>query len=60
MHVFRAGDIETALGKNFTPDALDDVTIDPDLLLSDMHANAEFRAHLVVQMAKQAVAKLQN
>ncbi|MGB1952673.1 MAG: FAD binding domain-containing protein [Candidatus Puniceispirillum sp.] len=58
--VFRAGDIETALGKNFTPDALDDVTIDPDLLLSDMHANAEFRAHLVVQMAKQAVAKLQD
>ena len=57
--VFRASDIEAALNKRFTPDALDDVSVDPDLLLSDMHANADFRAHLVVQMAKQAVTKLQ-
>lgn len=56
--VFRAGDIEAALEKRFSPDALDDISVDPDLLLSDIHANADFRAHLVVQMAKQAVLKL--
>lgn len=56
--VFRASDIEAALEKRFNPDVLDDVSVDPDLLLSDMHANADFRAHLVVQMAKQAVIKL--
>jgi len=58
--VFRADEIEAVLAENFAPDALDSMSIDPDLLLSDMHANAEFRAHLVVQMAKQAVAKLQD
>ena len=57
--VFRAGNIEAALEENFAPDALDDLSIDKDFLLSDMHASASFRAHLVVQMARQAVMKLQ-
>lgn len=57
--VFRAGDIEVALEESFAPDALDHLSIDPDMLLSDMHADADFRAYLVVQMAKQAVMKLQ-
>lgn len=58
--VFRSGDIEAALEKQFTPDALNDLSINADILLSDMHASADFRAHLVVQMAKQAVIKLQD
>ena len=45
--------------ESFAPDALDHLSIDPDMLLSDMHADADFRAYLVVQMAKQAVMKLQ-
>ena len=56
--VFRATAMEEALAANLSPEALDGVTIDPDTLMSDMHASAEYRAHLCSVMAKRAVASL--
>ncbi|MBX9457925.1 MAG: xanthine dehydrogenase family protein subunit M [Rhizobium sp.] len=54
--VFRPADIENALGASFTPEALDRISIDATSLLSDIHADREYRAHLVMVMAKRAVA----
>jgi carbon-monoxide dehydrogenase medium subunit len=55
--VFRASEIETALAKNFDPSALDSINISPDNLMGDIHASPEYRANLVVVMAKRAVAQ---
>ena len=52
----RGPKLEAALSANWSPDALDGITIPPDHLNSDIHASAEYRAHLVVVMAKRAVA----
>jgi len=53
--VFRSTVIEQALANDFAPAALDDLTIDAEDFNADMHASAEYRAHLVVVMAKRAV-----
>jgi carbon-monoxide dehydrogenase medium subunit len=55
--VFRAADIEKALAADFSPDAAKAVRISPDGLNSDMHASAEYRAHLIPELASRAVAK---
>lgn len=56
---FRSPDIEAALkAKGFTPDALDGVSLLEDEMNSDIHADATYRAHLVVAMAKMAVARM--
>jgi carbon-monoxide dehydrogenase medium subunit len=54
--VFRHKAMEEALGKSWSPDALTGVTTPADGLNSDIHASAEYRAHLVGVMAKRAVA----
>jgi carbon-monoxide dehydrogenase medium subunit len=54
--VFRAGDMESALAGNFAASALDGIKVKPDGLNSDIHASAEYRAHLVKVMAQRAVA----
>ena len=53
--VFRADTLEQSLSSNFSASALDGVVIGADGLLSDIHASAEYRAHLVTVMAKRAV-----
>lgn len=53
--VFRWTEAEQALGSSFTPSALDNAGIDADNLNNDIHASAEYRAHLVKVMAKRAV-----
>ena len=55
--VFRCSEIETALMDEFSSDALSDITISADGLMSDIHAEADYRAHLIVEMAKRAVKK---
>ncbi|ESZ18373.1 MULTISPECIES: FAD binding domain-containing protein [unclassified Mesorhizobium] len=54
--VFRATDIETALQERFDPDALSRVSLDPSGLNSDIHADREYRANLIMVMARRAVA----
>ena len=54
--VFRAEEFEAALNANFSPAALEGVSMDASGLNSDMHADADYRAHLIGVMAKRAVA----
>lgn len=54
--VFRAAALETALERDFSPAALDGLTLDADGLNDDMHASADYRAHLTMVMARRAVA----
>jgi carbon-monoxide dehydrogenase medium subunit len=54
--VFRASEIEAALSRGFDPAALQGVTIPADGMMSDLHASSEYRANLVVVMARRAVA----
>jgi carbon-monoxide dehydrogenase medium subunit len=53
--VFRATDMENALAANFTEAAARGVTIAPDDLNTDMHASAEYRAHLIPVLTARAV-----
>ena len=57
--VFRQTDMEAALAKSFTPDAVAAIKVSPSNLNSDLHGSAEYRAHLVTVMAKRAVAAAQ-
>jgi aerobic carbon-monoxide dehydrogenase medium subunit len=54
--VFRVPEMEAALGRSFSADAIKDIAIKDDGLNSDIHASAEYRAHLVNVMARRAVA----
>jgi len=54
--VFRQNDMEAALAANWSPDAVAKIRQPADSLNSDIHASAEYRAHLVTVMAKRAVA----
>ncbi len=54
--VFRVAAMEKALTEKFAPQAVDDIRIPEDELNADIHASAEYRAHLVTVMAKRAVA----
>jgi aerobic carbon-monoxide dehydrogenase medium subunit len=53
--VFRATDMENALSANFTEAAARGVTIAPDDLNTDMHASAEYRAHLIPVLTARAI-----
>lgn len=53
--VFRVSTMEAALERAFTPDAIAAIKVDFENLSSDIHADAEYRAHLVTVMAKKAV-----
>lgn len=48
---------EEALSANFSADALTDLTVPADDLISDLHGTAEYRAHLVKVMTGRAVSK---
>jgi carbon-monoxide dehydrogenase medium subunit len=54
--VFRSTPIEQALGKSFTAAALADVTVPATGLNEDLHASAEYRAHLIPVVARRALA----
>jgi carbon-monoxide dehydrogenase medium subunit len=54
--VFRAPAMEAALARDFTVASVGAVSIQAAGLNSDLHASAEYRAHLVTHLAKRAVA----
>ncbi|MCY4237184.1 MAG: xanthine dehydrogenase family protein subunit M [Rhodospirillaceae bacterium] len=55
--VFRVAAMEAALSSNWSADAVADISVSADGLNEDIHASAEYRAHLITVMAKRAVAK---
>ena len=52
---FRATALEEALDKNLDPAAINDVEVPDAGFNSDLHASAEYRAHLVKVMARRAL-----
>jgi carbon-monoxide dehydrogenase medium subunit len=55
---FRATTIEQALGERLEPAALDAIEVPDSGFNNDLHASAEYRAHLVKVMARRALALL--
>ena len=53
--VFRAATLEAALAKGFASASLSGASVPAKDLNSDLHASAEYRAHLITVMAKRAV-----
>jgi aerobic carbon-monoxide dehydrogenase medium subunit len=53
--VFRVPEMEKALAAKFAPESVANVKVSPDNLNSDLHAKADYRAHLVTVMARRAV-----
>ena len=54
--VFRSKELENALLSNFSNSAIDNTNISSKGLNSDIHASAEYRAHIIKVMAKKAVS----
>ena len=55
--VFREVAMEKALAADFSADAVAGISVSGDDFNNDIHASAEYRAHLVTVMAKRAVIK---
>ena len=53
--VFRVAEMEKALAAKFAPESVANIKQKQDGLNTDLHASAEYRAHLVTVMAKRAV-----
>ncbi len=56
-HVFRVAALESALSANWSAAAAKAVTVPADGLSSDLHASAEYRAHLIPVLAARAVTQ---
>ncbi|MEQ8397063.1 xanthine dehydrogenase family protein subunit M [Thalassobaculum sp.] len=54
--VFRVPEMEKALSTNWSADAVAGLKVDAGTLNADIHASADYRAHLITVMAKRAVA----
>tara|TARA_Y100001960_G_scaffold221517_1_gene231785 strand:- start:483 stop:1268 length:786 start_codon:yes stop_codon:yes gene_type:complete len=54
--VFRSKELESALSSNFSSSAIEKVNIPNKGLNSDIHASAEYRAHIIKVMTKKAVS----
>ena len=54
--VFRVPEMEKALAGKFAPESVASIAVKSSGLNTDIHASAEYRAHLITVMAKRAVA----
>ena len=54
--VFRSKELETALSSNFSSSVIDNASVSSKGLNSDIHASAEYRAHLIKVMSRKAVS----
>jgi carbon-monoxide dehydrogenase medium subunit len=54
--VFRVKSMEDALARNWSADALKSIVVPASELASDLHASAEYRAHLISVLAMRAVS----
>jgi aerobic carbon-monoxide dehydrogenase medium subunit len=54
--VFRQTALEDALSENFTPAAIAGLTTSSENMINDIHASAEFRAHLIGVLTRRCVA----
>ena len=54
--VFRSKELEAALSSNFSPSSVDKINISSKGLNSDIHASADYRAHIIKVMTKKAVS----
>ncbi|GAB4387236.1 FAD binding domain-containing protein [Albidovulum sp.] len=54
--VFRWTEAEAALARSFSPDAIGDLSVSPDDMISDLHGSAAYRANLVKVLTARAVA----
>ncbi|WP_424965644.1 FAD binding domain-containing protein [Dinoroseobacter sp. S375] len=54
--VFRWSEAEAALSSNFSADALADLSVSADGMISDLHGTGAYRAHLVKVLTGRAVA----
>jgi carbon-monoxide dehydrogenase medium subunit len=54
--VFRVSEMEQALTSSFNADAISNISVSADNLNGDLHATAEYRAHLIGVMVKRAIS----
>ena len=54
--VFRSKELELALSNNFSSSSIENVNISSKDFNSDIHASADYRAHMIKVMAKKAVS----
>ncbi len=54
--VFRSKKLEEALTRDFSTSSIDNINISSEGFNSDIHASAEYRAHIIKVMAKKAVS----
>jgi carbon-monoxide dehydrogenase medium subunit len=56
--VFRWAEAEAALTGDFSPTALEGLSLDGDEMIADIHGSGAYRAHLAGVMTKRAVARI--
>jgi len=56
-HAFRVHELEKPLEREFSAAAIAGVTLDPRGLLTDIHASAAYRAHLIGVLAQKALSQ---
>jgi carbon-monoxide dehydrogenase medium subunit len=56
--VFRVAAFEAALTRRLAPEALEGLSVPPHGLNADIHADPEYRAHLIGVLARRAVARM--